>query len=64
MAKRNRDKIEIERMGTKWYWAYCSPVIILCPSAASFTTRAKVLRAARRFAAKFIDPPPIVDQKE
>lgn len=62
MAKR-RDKIVIGG-GKGWHWwRYIVDSKVIC-STETTMPHGDALRSASQFAAKFIDPPPIVDQKE
>jgi len=63
MAKRKQEQIVIGG-GKGWcWWRYIVDSKVIC-STETTMPRSDTLRSARRFAAKFIDPPPIVDKKE
>jgi len=64
MAAR-RDKIVIQ--GGEGYYPFCWAYLVngnaIC-SSYDYHTHSGALRSARRFAAKFINPPPVIDEKE
>lgn len=47
-----------------WFWWYLAGGQSVCVEDGAHLRRSDAVRAARRFAAKFIDPPEVVVEKE